>query len=226
MLRFLKDFKPDELIIGGDLLDLESVSSHNAGKLRQISASNVKRDFDSGRRLLDDYQKYAPKITYLEGNHEYRVKRYIDANPQFAGLLEVPEQLELAARKIYWIPCWEFQNRIYCIGKAGFIHGVSHATDHAKIMSSLFDMNIFYGHTHDINCFGRAFAGEKHQRIAQSLGCLCKYDQHYLRGRPTNWQQGFGVFYFRDDGFFNYNVVQIFNSKFFFEKNLYDGKKS
>ena len=35
-----------------------------------------------------------------------------------------------------------------------------------------------------------------------------------MRGRPSKWQQGFGVFHFQPNGFFNFFQVRIFKHSF------------
>ena len=47
-----------------------------------------------------------------------------------------------------------------------------------------------------------------------SLGCLIEYDQGYMRGKPSKWQHGFAVFYFKPDGFFYPYPIRIFNHSF------------
>lgn len=137
----------DEIIQIGDFMDFDCVSSHNIGKLRTIEGKTVAGDYRVANRLLDRWQKLAPKArwTILEGNHDERILRYIDANPQMAGSLEVPVGLHLIDRGIKWIPSWS-TGEIYTLGNANFIHGKYINEHHAKKHVSRFGVNIFYGH--------------------------------------------------------------------------------
>lgn len=214
VLKYVKDLKPDVIILGGDVADIFCVSSHNKDKLRQVSGKTLQKEYDAVNRYLDDVQAVGTKkIYYLEGNHEYRVTRYIDANPQMEGAVEIPKCLNLNKRGIIWIPSWS-ETIALRIGKAAYVHGLYHNQYHCASMVSGFESNIFYGHMHSVESAAKVAVGEHNTKIAQSLGCLCDYRQYYLNGRPTKWQQAFGVFYFRDDGFFNYYVPMIFNHKF------------
>lgn len=226
MCKFLRACKPDEIIVGGDLLDMQALSPHlvKARNLRQIASSSVKKEIEAGARLLDDYQKHTKRLVYLQGNHEFWVNRWINENPQFAGLIEIPEQLQLKKRGIRWIPSWENKELLYMRGRAGFIHGIYAGLNHASQMATKVDCNVFYGHTHDTNCYTRSFLGQRQQRVAQALGCLCVYQQPYMLGNPNNWQQALAVFHFRDDGYFNYEVLRIFNGVFFYGKDKFDGR--
>jgi len=214
----------NEIVQLGDFLDLDCISTHNTNKLRTIAGKTIQKDFDAGNAILDRWQRLAPKakITIIEGNHDERMLRYLDANPQLIGALEVPKGLRLAERGINWVPYWS-KGTTYRIGNAYFAHGQYTNEFHAKKMVSRFGVNIFYGHLHDVQGFPLVLRGEDKTIVGQSLGCLCRYDQAYLQGSPTNWQQAFASFHFWPDGFFCYNVVRIFKHRFFYEGRTYQG---
>jgi hypothetical protein len=129
------------------------------------------------------------------------------------GWVEVPTGLRLAERGVKWIKSWS-QGKEYKIGKATFIHGQYTTKYHANKMVDNYGTNIFYGHTHDVMCMPKVTKGDHKTRVGQSLGCLCEYDQSYMKGKPSNWQQAFGVFYFQPNGNFNHYIVQINQSRF------------
>src|SRR5713226_8108070 len=101
--QYLKNFKPNELICIGDFLDFDSISDHNARNLRAVEGETVEEDYRVGNVILDRWQKLCPKVVLLEGNHDYRVERFIDAYPRMAGSLEVEKGLNLKARGIKWV---------------------------------------------------------------------------------------------------------------------------
>jgi predicted phosphodiesterase len=215
VFRYLKEERPDYVILGGDMLDFSCISSHNRDNLRRIESRRLQKEFDAGNKYLDALQRAVGNIpiVYLEGNHEFRVERYIDVNPQLEGLFTVPEKLKLKERGINWIKSWS-ETKPFRVGKALFLHGLYHSKNHANLMVQNFGSNIFYGHTHDTDCASLITMGDSTTKIAQALGCLCNYRQYYLKGRPTRWQQAFGVFWFRKDGYFNHSVVRIFEHRF------------
>jgi hypothetical protein len=115
---------------------------------------------------------------------------------------------------------------MYTKGKANFGHGEYTTRDHARKHIESYGVNFFYGHTHDVQESPKVFHGDNNTVVAQSFGCLCDYAQSYLRGRPTKWQQAFGEFYFRPDGFFNYTVTKIFDHAFVSpDGEWFDGKR-
>lgn len=227
VLRYTKDRNPDQLVILGDYMELGMISSYVKSDLRAISGKTIKRDFYYGNKLLDQIQEAAPKaaITLLEGNHDFRMETYINAHPVLEGTMEVPVLLKLKERGIRWVPNWS-TGEIYKIGKAHFSHGVYEGPHHAKTHADNFGINYFYGHIHDVQLHSKVFHGDNSTVVAQSMGCLCDYKQEYIRGKPTKWQQAFGVFKFRRDGFFNYSTVMIFNHAFYSPEGVwYDGKR-
>lgn len=210
---YIKDFKPNEIVCIGDFLDFDCISDHNAFNLRAVEGETIAEDYKIGNTILDRWQRLAPRVTLLEGNHDYRVERFIDAYPRMAGSLEVEKGLQLKERKIKWVRSWS-KGETYNIGNAVFIHGLYVNDHHAKKHVEAFGKSVFYGHTHDIQLYSKVNAGDNKTIVGQSLGCLCDYRQYYMKGRPNRWQQAFGVFYFQDNGFFNYYLPMIFNHQF------------
>lgn len=204
----------DEVIYLGDFMDFDCISHHNRDNLRAVSGKTIWKDYDHAVEILDRHQKLCPKAKFvlIEGNHDERIERYIDANPQLEGMVEVELGLELIKRKIKWVRFWT-KGEIYRLGKASFIHGAYTNQYHAKKHLDNYDASVFYGHVHSVQSFSKVQRKGK-PMIAQSLGCLCKLDQGYMRGRPSNWVHAFGVIHFRDGGEFNHYVVQMVDHQF------------
>lgn len=83
--RFIADKQFDIIIQIGDLGDFSSLSSYDRGK---ASAENrrLSKDWDAFRRAVDTIeaawqQRYSPRKVYTMGNHEYRINRYAEDNP-------------------------------------------------------------------------------------------------------------------------------------------------
>ncbi|MEY4374058.1 MAG: hypothetical protein RL760_224, partial [Candidatus Eisenbacteria bacterium] len=145
-LRWLSDARPDAVVLGGDVLELESCSGHG-GNIH--SAPLFTHEIECGNRFLDDLQAAAPsaEIHYLEGNHETRLKRKVDTHiPTLTGALSLPDLLRLSDRGISWLP----YGKVLRLGqsKLGFTHGVRHNDHHAKAHLAIYGSSVVYGHTH------------------------------------------------------------------------------
>lgn len=225
--RYMGDEHWDEVIQLGDFMDFSFISSHNKGKLLYNEKRRLQDDYDEGNRVLDRWQSLAKgaKFTILEGNHDFRAQSYIVEHPEAQGLLEVEKNLRLKERGIKWVKSHS-KGDIHRIGKANFIHGFYVNEFHAKKHALTYGANIFYGHLHDFQQHSITTNGDNETRVAQSLGCLLNYRPLYLKGFANKWQQGFAVFHFFKNGFFQYFPVMIFGHKFISpEGKIYDGKK-
>lgn len=227
--KYMADHTWDEYINLGDFMDFNCISSFNKGQLRKIEGQTIHDDYEVGNEILDRHQKIIrkrnpkAKFTLLEGNHDFRIERYIDENPQTKGSIEVEVGLHLKERGFKYVRCYQ-KGETYNIGNAYFTHGLYANETHAKKHVDRFGVNIFYGHTHDVQSSSKVIMGKDKTIVGQSLGCLCRYDQSYIKGNPTNWQHAFGIFYFMPDGFFTYYVPRIFKHRFISpEGKLYQG---
>lgn len=203
----------------GDFLDFDTISSFNYGKPRITANRYLNEDIEMANEILDWHQNLVrsnnkqAKFVLLEGNHEERVERWLDANPQFEGILSVPKMLRLKERGITWVPSWSL-GETYSIGKAVFSHGLYTNKYHAEKMVNAWGQSIFYGHTHDMQCVPKAFKRKDDLIVGQSIGCLCEYEQTWMKGKPTNWQQGFMVLHVMPNGNFTYYTPRIINHQF------------
>ena len=217
VLRYIAGTGPhDEVVQLGDFLNLASISRHTKTNLRAIAETTITEEYRIGNQVLDQLQEVIQpetKITILEGNHDFWVEKYLDEHPQLVGTLEIEKGLRLKERGINWVRFWR-DGAYHKIGKAVFVHGLHLNKHHSCSMAMAYGNNIFYGHTHDVQCHSLTRQGEHNTIVGQSLGCLCEYDQKYMQGKPTKWQQAFAHFFFNPNGTFQYYVIRVFNGKF------------
>lgn len=89
--QLIKDVKPDVVVNMGDAADLSSLSSYDRGKA-SFHGRNYTKDIESHldfqERMwapMKQSKKKQPYRVVLEGNHEHRIKRAIDLDPQLEG---------------------------------------------------------------------------------------------------------------------------------------------
>lgn len=102
--KFLSDYKPDVLIYLGDLMELEYLSFFERDN-KLIVGDKLKKEYDEIMRLMDKHIKLsgASEVYYVEGNHEYRVKRFLETYPAGTGFIEIPIAMRLKDRGITWV---------------------------------------------------------------------------------------------------------------------------
>lgn len=215
VLKYASENKWSHVIQLGDIMDNNSISSHNIGNLRAASGETVLGDYQTANAFLDRLEQATPGAirVLIEGNHDYRSERLVDVQPSLKGLVETQHGLRLRARGWLWVPYWS-EGTTYDLGKASFGHGRYTNQHHAFKHATRYGRNFYYGHIHDCQEYTMERDGDDLKYEAASLGCLCSYRQYYMKGRPNRWQQAFGVFRFQANGNFNRYTVRIFDHKF------------
>lgn len=216
--KYMADEKWDEWIQMGDFMDFHQLAKFNAEVPEALTKSLV-HDFEVANEILDRQQAIVrrrnPKarFTMLVGNHEDRLRRFAEKHPQVKGLLDLERNLHTEKRGLKLVYCYP-KGEVHKIGKAYFTHGLYTSANHAKKHVDNFGVNIFYGHTHDVQSHAKVLWGKNRTVVGQSLGCLCRYDLDYVGQNPTNWQQAVTTLHIRPNGFFNSYTSLIFNHKF------------
>jgi len=89
--QLIKDIKPDVVVNIGDAADMSSLSSYDKGKASfhgQSYERDIEAHLDFQERLWAPIKRSKKKQPYkvvLEGNHEHRIKRVLDLNPEYSG---------------------------------------------------------------------------------------------------------------------------------------------
>lgn len=213
--QYASDHEWSHVIFLGDVMDHNSISSHSKGLLKSVEGETLLKDYNVANKDLDQIEQatQGAKKVVLEGNHDYRATVLADVQPQLSGLVEMEYGLQLSQRNWVYVPYWS-TGKTYSLGKATFGHGRYTSKHHAYTHASKYGRNFYYGHLHDFQSYTMEREGDDLKYEAASLGCLCSYRQYWLKGRPTKWQQGFGVFRFQPNGNFNRYDVRIFNHRF------------
>lgn len=80
----------DVLILGGDTLDLYAASRHQ----KSLEGISVTEEIRGGTVMLGELAKRFPEVYYVNGNHDKRAEKFLQANlPHFLPLLSSPMDL-------------------------------------------------------------------------------------------------------------------------------------
>ena len=195
IMKYIKDFKPDQIILGGDIIDAHNtfgIDGWTADKVQSDGIPAFTRDVKLLRSLLSSLRKAAPKaiLVYLEGNHEERYRRPL---ARYAELLK--GKFDLVKESGFngkWIPYGDYDS-FYKVGDCLFTHGTIYPDAHAKKMAMAYLPNkVVYGHIHDFQSY-TTHNGDprKPGRYALTSGCLCGRLPDYKKGQPNKWLNGF-----------------------------------
>lgn len=91
--HLINETKPDVVIFGGDLYDMPSLSSYDKGR-RSFQGRTYSADVNTGLDFLDrcfsiirKQKKKLPYFVFLEGNHEHRIAKALDLQPELEGTI-------------------------------------------------------------------------------------------------------------------------------------------
>ncbi len=143
-LRAIRAVKPDRIVVAGDFADFYAVSFHSKDPRRRAL---IKDETEIAKRELRRLRGLAGALDFTEGNHEYRLERYIcDRAPALLGITSSKELLGCDDPQ-YW--GWHAYREILKIGKCHFTHEVGLAGKFAAARSlDAFQGNLVIGHTH------------------------------------------------------------------------------
>jgi len=193
-LKFIGDFKPDEIILGGDIIDGpdHGCESWPMEQIERRGFECYKRDVDLLLAFKFKLEKEAPeaKIVFLEGNHEERYDRLVRKYPK--ALTPLFNLRRDFGHHKTWVKYGDY-NSFYRVGDLLFTHGTLYPDAHAKKMSQAYLPNkVVYGHIHDFQAYTSHSGNPKLPgRYALTAGCLCGRLPDYKKGQPNKWLNGF-----------------------------------
>ena len=225
--QLLVDERPDVLIFGNDFLVLECLSGWDKYKKKKMEGKRYKKEVQAGNtaldmlfmqlKLLQQKQKeakkkvYRPSIYYIEGNHDQRLKLYLEREPTFDGMLGIQRDLRLDERGIRFIPYKEY---VY-LNKVGFTHvpfNRANAITGVDICRKASAVNInscVFWHTHDFNVSNVQREGQSNLQQVLNGGCFFEDTSDYLKGIQTNYWRGVIMLDIYGEGKFDFHTYSI-----------------
>ncbi len=200
MYQYGKKYKPDNIVINGDLLDFYRLSTFDQSPER---VDSVPEEVEKGKEFIREIRKKFKdaNIYFIEGNHEQRLQRYLWRNPELHGLdvLKLDNLLEFKKSKIKYIKTdgdyWGKDTGHLKIGDLIIMHGDNrlngastsrHAGYSASNTMRGIQQSVAIGHIHRLALVKqRTPYGDM---TGVEVGCLCEIPGN------ANWQQGFVTF--------------------------------
>jgi hypothetical protein len=203
-----------EITILGDFGDFYAVTGH--GKSADMQHTLLS-EVESINKYLDYFEKTFPraKKVFIEGNHEYRLARYIEKNcPALFGVTDTPYLLKLFERHNFkYIPYGP--NQSHQILGSYLVARHEPLASSAKATASKALCSLVYGHIHRIEeshlvgldgtnhvCFSVGWLGDKRKDKVFN----------YVKGHHQ-WQLGFGLVWVdRETNYFYHQKVHILDN--------------
>lgn len=214
--RYILERKPDVIVHGGDGWDMESLSSWDRGKF-QFEGRRYHADVQSGNtglRLIDEPTvdanrkrkvPYDPDKYYLLGNHEDRIRRFLEEHPEFIGL--VGEDLEFRDWNVIpFLTPLEVDGVSYCHYWPNPMTGKPLGGQAATRLKTLGHTYV-QGHQQSLDFAVRFVKGRK--QVGITAGAFYLHDETYKGVQGNAHWRGLLVFHEVQDGSFDLMEVSI-----------------
>jgi len=199
VLSFAKDINLSEIIINGDYADFYNISSYGKSPLVSDKFNDEVDDVVSGLREL---KKICSNVTFIEGNHEWRLARFISENcKEFHNYLSVEKIFFLKELGIKFVPFTPTQ--LYQIDNSDYYirHQPLGMGQHCAYQTLLkAQASVIFGDCHRIQrYFTTSINGKEVEAIGTGwLGDKKSEVFNYVRHHHV-WQLGFGLVTIRND---------------------------
>lgn len=224
-LKVAESFQPHRVILGGDIIDCGEISHHNHGKPGRTQGIRLLDDVtECSERFIYPLQRLCTPTTtfdYLIGNHEHWLTDMEDEIPGLEGMLDVRRLLGLGSM-------WTVHPQGCQLdwGKLTFIHGdqLSSGEHCAKHAVTLYERSIRFGHLHTHQVYAKNTPNShKLAKTGMAVGCLCRKDPSYGKGKPNRWVQGFVYGYVWPNGDFFDAHATILNGRTVVNGQVFQG---
>jgi hypothetical protein len=187
--------RPDVIVHLGDFGDMESLSSYDKGK-RSAEGKRIQADIECTKeaikillaplKALQAKQKaagesvYNPRKIILYGNHEDRISRHVDANPEMYGFLNL-ESLgyeEAGWETVPFLTPIEIDGVNYCHYFPNVMTGKA-MTGTAQNMLKTIGKSFTMGHRQTLDVTTRFLPTDGSQQWGLIAGAGYPHDEHY-----------------------------------------------
>lgn len=223
--NYIKLKRPDIIVHLGDHYDMASLSTYDKGKL---SAENkrYKADIeagDEGIRILESYiqsiPNYKPRKVVTLGNHEDRIDRFVQDNPNFEGLIGTDK---LAFDDYGW-EVYPFLTPVNICG-INFVHYLQNtmtgkplggtALNRLKSVGESFVM----GHVQTYDFCQRPLPLTGKHQIGLIVGACYEHDEDYKGVQGNHHFRGCVMLYECADGYAMHKAITLRHMRELFER--------
>lgn len=225
--KHIIETQPDNLLIIGDWMDLDSLSAYDRDKRAKMEGRRFRKELNTAREALDRLEShiqafnkrrkrqkkklYTPRRIFCVGNHEDRWFRYLDSHPEMHNVVNIWEEIGFIEYGWEIVPFREYKY----INGIGFTHAPQNAINRSytdiKRAVKEHDKSVIYGHSHafGLETFTRHGEDSK-QVIALNIGCYFKGIPEYAQGSllSRDWWRGVvEINHLDKDGQFYINMI-------------------
>ncbi len=220
VMRFIEDFKPTTIILGGDVHEFGAVSHWVCDQSRALDFGTIKEAYNQiDKEIIVPLGKVARKASkiYLTGNHEDWLRKASEADPNLRGYVELEKNIKGDWKILPLNVPYKASRHLY------YLHGVYTNLYHARKHVEAYQKTILYGHCHDTQSYTHISPIDvKHVIKGQSCGCLCHMNPAYMKNKPQKWVNAISIAYVEEKtGFFWDYLIYIIDGRFVWNGRIY-----
>jgi len=220
-LKFIRDQKPGIIHLLGDIADFYAVSRFDKDTSRKI---DLQAELDDTVVFLQKVREAAPdsRILYSEGNHEFRLRRYLRSEARALALLRSLTLENLLSFEDLGIE-YRTSDKPYRNGSLLYTHGQivrKWSAYTAKGHFEKYGSCVIHGHTHRLGAFYHRDLDTTYG--AWENGCLCDLNPEYAA--TPDWQHGWSVVWTKKD-FFHVEQVAVIKGQYHYHGKTYGRRR-
>lgn len=225
ILKFIKEKQPKIIVLNGDIIDCFEVSAFTKSVWVE---SSFKKEISQTKAFLSELRLTCPdsRIIFIEGNHEFRIKKYLNNYAReiaFLDILNLEYLLDLSLYNIEYIQVKKglnsFADNFIKIDELyiGHFNRVNkHSGYTAKNLADDKGVCLIQGHTHRGGTYYKTLINGTIIRAFENF-CLCDQSPNYLVN--PNWQLGFTIVLFNEQHYVY--PIELINYSFFWGDKYY-----
>ena len=205
----IRSLKPQRVVFIGDLMTFDCVSDWDKDKRKKMEGRRYVKDIESGKEFLDrmhlaNKQEHSPDYILLEGNHEDRLRRYLDRDPTMDGAINYIRDLGIDSwftvpYKEYFIHKGAYFTHVPITANGKAITGANVCAKALQIHQH----SVIFGHTHKLGVESVHRHGSKHLCHAVNVGCYFEHVDEYAIGAANSYWRGLVLIDHYKQGRFN-----------------------
>ncbi len=211
--KIIKEINPDGIVQLGDFADAFQISSYDKDPER---VNTLADDIDDCNQILTEWSRHLKSgamIHLLEGNHEYRLSKYISRSarelhglvPDWPTLLKIKLRNETTNKKWVWHKYTKWNSCV--IGDCTLMHGFYYNQHATTTNLNKYRCNTISGHTHRSSMI----LDGHHYAVSLGHGSDEMITAH--QPTPTGWEQCLGLLHVDSMGKTFVDVLRVRNGR-------------